>query len=132
MKLTSRNVLISRGRDSIKAVLIAIGLSLAIAVAPQIFAENINRVSQEALQNIKGVGANKAKKIIAERERGGNFQDASDLRQRVKGIGEKTIGKLGQAGITFTEGAVMNNTKDTDPVITKPEMRIRSRSRQTQ
>jgi competence protein ComEA len=132
MKLTSRNAFISKSCEGIKGFLIAISLSLAIAVVPQTFAESINRASQETLQNIKGVGPSKAKKIITERERGGNFQDASDLRQRVKGIGEKTIGKLGQAGITFSEVAPASSVKDSDPVNAKPEKRIRSRSRQTQ
>lgn len=132
MKLTGRNLFIAKNNEGIKGVLLAIGISLAIAIAPEIFAESINRVSQEVLQNIKGVGANKAKKIVTERQRGGNFQDSSDLRQRVKGIGEKTISKLGQAGITFTDEAMVSNTRDTEPVAIKPEMRIRSRSRQTQ
>lgn len=132
MKLIDRNLFISNSHHGIKGLLIAIGLSIAIAISPQIFAESINVVSQEVLQNIKGVGASKAKKIIDERQRGGNFQNPSDLRQRVKGVGEKTISKLGQAGITFTEGAVVNAVKDSDQAATKPETRYRSKSRQTQ
>lgn len=132
MKLIDRNLFISKSPQGIKGLLIAIGLSLAIAIAPQIFAESINVVSQEVLQNIKGVGASKAKKIIDERKRGGDFQNPTDLRQRVKGVGEKTISKLGQAGITFTENAIVNTPQDSDRAAAKSETRIRSRSRQTQ
>jgi competence protein ComEA len=136
MKFTNRNLFIANSHQSVKKVLISIGLTLAIALVPQVFAESINTVSQEVLQNIKGVGASKAKKIISERQQGGNFQSASDLRQRVKGVGEKTLNKMGQAGITFNESLMeeksVNVSKETDPAVANSEKRIRSRSRKTE
>ncbi len=132
MKFTNRNLFIANSQQRIKNVLIGIGLALAIAVVPQVFAESINTVSQEVLQNIKGVGASKAKKIISERQRGGNFQSASDLRQRVKGVGEKTLSKMDQAGITFTEGNQVSVTKEAEPGTANSEKKVRSRSRKTE
>jgi len=132
MKFTNRNLFIANSHQSVKKVLISIGLTLAIAMVPHVFAESINTVSQEVLQNIKGVGASKAKKIISERQQGGNFQSASDLRQRVKGVGEKTLSKMDQAGITFTEATQVRDAKEAEPAIANSEKRIRSRSRKTE
>jgi competence ComEA-like helix-hairpin-helix protein len=132
MKFTNRNLFIANSQQSVKNILISIGLALAIAIVPQVFAESINTVSQEVLQNIKGVGASKAKKIISERQQGGNFQSASDLRQRVKGVGEKTLNKMGQAGITFTEEAQIGVTKEAEPGTSNSEKKIRSRSRKVE
>ena len=132
MKFTNRNLFIANSHQSVKKILISIGLTLAIAMVPHVFAESINTVSQEVLQNIKGVGASKAKKIISERQQGGNFQSASDLRQRVKGVGEKTLSKMGQAGITFTEETQVSVTKDAEPSTLNSEKKIRSRSRKTE
>ncbi|WP_108646380.1 ComEA family DNA-binding protein [Polynucleobacter rarus] len=132
MKFTNRNLFIANSHQSVKKILISIGLTLAIAMVPHVFAESINTVSQEVLQNIKGVGASKAKKIISERQQGGNFQSASDLRQRVKGVGEKTLSKMDQAGITFTEAAQVRDAKEAEPAIANSEKRIRSRSRKTE
>jgi competence protein ComEA len=132
MKFTNRNLFIANSHQSVKKVLISIGLTLAIAMVPHVFAESINTVSQEVLQNIKGVGASKAKKIISERQQGGNFQSASDLRQRVKGVGEKTLSKMDQAGITFTEAAQVRDSKEAEPAMANSEKRIRSRSRKTE
>ena len=132
MKFTNRNLFIANSHQSVKKVLICIGLTLAIAMVPHVFAESINTVSQEVLQNIKGVGASKAKKIISERQQGGNFQSASDLRQRVKGVGEKTLSKMDQAGITFTEGTQVREAKETEPALGNSEKRIRSRSCKTE
>jgi competence protein ComEA len=132
MKFTNRNLFIANSHQSVKKILISIGLTLAIAMVPHVFAESINTVSQEVLQNIKGVGASKAKKIISERQQGGNFQSASDLRQRVKGVGEKTLSKMDQAGITFTEAAQVRDSKEAEPAMANSEKRIRSRSRKTE
>jgi competence ComEA-like helix-hairpin-helix protein len=132
MKFTNRNLFIANSKQGIKNVLIGIGLALAIAVVPQVFAESINTVSQEVLQNIKGVGASKAKKIISERQQGGNFQSASDLRQRVKGVGEKTLSKMGQAGITFSGETQVGVVKEAESGTPNSEKKIRSRSRKTE
>jgi competence protein ComEA len=52
-----------------------------------------NRASAEELELLPSVGPSLARRIVAERERGGPFLRAEDLR-RVKGIGAKTLEKL--------------------------------------
>lgn len=51
---------------------------------------NINTAPVETLCDIPGIGETIAKRIIAYREKYGNFQHISDL-MHVKGIGEKTF-----------------------------------------
>lgn len=54
---------------------------------------NINTATAENLAvNIKGVGMKKAEAIIAYRQANGPFKSIDEL-ARVKGIGQKTLGK---------------------------------------
>ena len=79
-------------------------------------AVDINAASQDSLQSIKGVGPTRAKAIVDERDKNGRYQDSEDLSRRVRGIGEKTIHKMKEGGVTF----------DSEPV--KRPSRSRSRS----
>ena len=67
--------------------------SLALAQA------DVNKGDLAALTNIKGIGPAKAKRIIDERGKGGNFKDWADFENRVPGIGEKSASQLSQAGL---------------------------------
>ncbi|AMP01590.1 helix-hairpin-helix motif family protein [Collimonas arenae] len=60
---------------------------------------DVNKGDLAALNNIKGIGAAKAKRIIDERSKGGNFKDWADFESRVPGIGEKSASQLSQAGL---------------------------------
>lgn len=67
----------------------------------QALAIDINAASQDSLQSIKGVGPTRAKAIIEEREKNGRYQDSEDLSKRVRGVGERTIHKMREGGVTF-------------------------------
>ena len=54
---------------------------------------NLNTASQSELESLPGVGASKAKAIIAYRENIGGFLEVEQLTE-VRGIGEKMLNKI--------------------------------------
>lgn len=54
---------------------------------------NINNAKIEDFKNVTGIGPKKAEKIIAFREKNGNFKNLHDL-TKVSGIGEKSLDSL--------------------------------------
>jgi len=54
---------------------------------------NINTANEATLESLKGVGPQKAKAIIAYREKNGPFKTVDDL-TKVKGIKEKQLSKM--------------------------------------
>ena len=54
---------------------------------------NINTADEATLMKLQGIGASKAKAIIAYRQDNGNFKNVEDL-AKVKGIGDKTLAQL--------------------------------------
>lgn len=54
---------------------------------------NINSASVDDFKSVTGIGPKKAEKIIAFREKNGNFKDLHDL-TKVSGIGEKSLESL--------------------------------------
>ena len=88
-------------RLTIGKSLAALALGSAILFGPSAFAVNINSASAEILQNVKGIGPARAKAIVEERERNGAYVSAEDLSIRIRGIGEKTIEKMTESGLTF-------------------------------
>jgi competence protein ComEA len=71
-------------------VSVASGVSLA--------AVDVNRASVQELQQVKGIGAKTAQRIVVERSRG-PFESLAHLSERLSGIGPKTIVKLKNAGL---------------------------------
>jgi len=72
---------------------ILLTLALFIAIPAQAEIININKADAATLQHhLSGVGALKAKAIVAYRNKQGKFKSVDDL-QNVKGIGEATINK---------------------------------------
>jgi competence protein ComEA len=80
----------------ILAAVMAFFAMLSIAFA----AVDANTASQADLETIKGIGPAISARIVEERKKGGPFKDASDLEQRVKGVGEENIKKMMAAGLT--------------------------------
>ena len=62
---------------------------------------DINTANEDALRTIKGIGAAKAKAILDERTAHGPFKDASDVGQRVKGMGGHTVERLQAEGLAI-------------------------------
>jgi competence protein ComEA len=61
----------------------------------------VNSADQAALESVRGLGPSKAKAILEERKKNGPYKDANDLHTRVKGIGEKTVERMMQNGLTI-------------------------------
>ncbi|MEW6500752.1 MAG: ComEA family DNA-binding protein [Thermodesulfobacteriota bacterium] len=57
-------------------------------------AVNINTANVQELSTLSGIGPAKAQAIVEYREKNGQFKSVKDL-ARVKGIGPKTVQKLG-------------------------------------
>jgi competence protein ComEA len=66
----------------------------------------VNSADQAALESVRGLGPSKAKAILEERKKNGPYKDANDLHTRVKGIGEKTVERMMQNGLTINNKAV--------------------------
>jgi len=77
-------------------VVLAAGLLLG---APAYAAVDINKADKAALESLKGVGPSLADRILSERKKG-EFKSWADVESRVKGIKDKTAGKLSDAGLT--------------------------------
>lgn len=76
-----------------KALIQATIASLLLVLAPMGFAGDINintATAEELASELKGVGLNKAKAIVAYREQHGLFKSPDDL-SGVKGIGLRTV-----------------------------------------
>jgi competence protein ComEA len=101
-----------------------VGLSLLSGHA---FAKvEINSADQAALESVRGLGPSKAKAILLERKKNGPFKDSTDLHTRVKGIGEKTVERLMQNGLTINNKAVAGLSKDKSTGSTKEASSKRS------
>lgn len=61
-------------------------------------AVDVNRADVQTLQQVKGIGAKTAQRIVIERARG-PFESLEHLSERLSGIGPKTIIKLKDAGL---------------------------------
>ena len=53
------------------------------------------------LETLSGIGPKRSKLIIEERTKNGPYKDAADFKARVSGIGDKTLVKLENEGLTF-------------------------------
>jgi competence protein ComEA len=87
-----------------KQVLLAAAVWFSLSGAA-LAAVDVNTADEAALVSLKGIGPATASTIIAERGRGGPFKDAADLGDRVKGLGQKSVARLQEAGMTIGAGA---------------------------
>ena len=86
----------------------------------------INSADQAALESVRGLGPSKAKAILLERKKNGPFKDSADLHTRVKGIGEKTVERLMQNGLTINNKTVAGPSKDKSSTSSKEASSKRS------
>ncbi len=75
--------------------MIAAGL---VSVTPS-QALDVNTASVSQLESLRGIGPRTAKMIVHERSRAGAFESMEDLSDRVRGLGERRVSALRQAGL---------------------------------
>ncbi|CAJ0690343.1 hypothetical protein LMG19089_00649 [Ralstonia edaphis] len=68
-------------------------------------AVDVNTADHAALETLSGIGPKRSKSIIEERTKNGPYKDAADFKARVAGIGDKTLTKLENEGLTFGAAA---------------------------
>ena len=88
----------------------------------------VNSADQTALESVRGLGPSKAKAILAERKKNGPFKDANDLHTRVKGIGEKTVERMMQNGLTINHKGVVG--VKTDKQVKEPSAKSKEKEKQ--
>jgi competence protein ComEA len=86
------------------------GLLLALLAPCTVQADNapleVNLANQAELEMLPGVGPSLSEAILAERRRGGPFQDWRALQRRVKGLGPATARRLSLVGLRVNGQAV--------------------------
>lgn len=75
--------------------MMAAGLSVGLPAQ----ALDVNAASAAQLESLRGIGPRTAKMIVHERSRAGAFASMEDLSDRVKGLGERRVRSLSQAGL---------------------------------
>ena len=86
-----------RARAALLGVALMGGLALPAGNARAL---DVNRADASQLQTLRGIGPNMAQRILTERDRNGPFATLDALRERVRGIGEKTLQSLREAGLS--------------------------------
>ena len=105
--------------QSLARFLVASIASLFLLSTYAVAQVEVNSADQTALESVRGLGPSKAKAILAERKKNGPFKDANDLHTRVKGIGEKTVERMMQNGLTINNKGVAG-AKTEKPAKDKP------------
>ena len=89
----------------------------AVLVSINVVAVELNTANMTELQSLKGIGPKTAALIIEERDRGGPFEDAQDLGERVRGLGPKKLAGLLEAGLSVAFSAEEQKNKTTKSVV---------------
>lgn len=71
---------------------------LLLASSASLAGVDVNHANAQELEQIKGIGAKTAQRIIVERTRG-PFESLEHLSERLSGIGPKTVSKLRAGGL---------------------------------
>ncbi len=87
----------------LKKLLVAVSMCLS-TLSVSWAAVDVNTADPSALETLSGVGPKRSKAIVDERTRNGPYKDAADFMARVPGIGEKSLAKLQNEGLTFGKG----------------------------
>lgn len=84
-----------RVSDQMQVYVPVVGPTSAVSTSASTKGEkvNINNAKAEDFKDVTGIGPKKAEKIIAFREKNGNFKSLHDL-TKVSGIGEKSLDSL--------------------------------------
>lgn len=90
-------------RPALLAPWLAIWVALFLVGPGVAFAVDANTASADELQTIRGIGPAMAARIVEARQRE-PFRDLDDLRSRVRGIGEKNLRRMHDAGLDVGGG----------------------------
>jgi competence protein ComEA len=74
-------------------------IAVGLVVATPSQALDVNTASARQLESLRGIGPRTAKMIVHERSRAGAFESMEDLSDRVRGLGERRVSALRQAGL---------------------------------
>ena len=74
-------------------------IAVGLAAASPTQAMDVNTASAGQLESLRGIGPRTAKMIVHERSRAGAFESMEDLSDRVRGLGERRVRALRQAGL---------------------------------
>jgi len=98
--------------------MIAVGLA---ATSPT-QALDVNTASAGQLESLRGIGPRTAKMIVHERSRAGAFESMEDLSDRVRGLGERRVSALRQAGLEVKSSKAGSplTVEDVAPIKEKP------------
>jgi competence protein ComEA len=94
-----------------RLAMLAAGLTVGLPAQ----ALDVNAASVTQLESLRGIGPRTAKMIVHERSRAGAFASMEDLSDRVKGLGERRVRALSQAGLevkSALSGAATTPGKD--------------------
>jgi len=67
-----------------------------------VLALELNTATQRQLEQLDGIGATLARRIVDERRRHGDFHHWDDLRHRVRGISQDKAGHWSEQGLTVS------------------------------
>ncbi|MFJ1301457.1 ComEA family DNA-binding protein [Pseudomonadota bacterium AL_CKDN230030165-1A_HGKHYDSX7] len=95
---------VSRARIALLGLALMGGLALPAGNA---HALDVNQADASQLQTMRGIGPSMAQRILTERDRNGPFATLEALRERVRGIGEKKLQSLREAGLSAGAGQSM-------------------------
>lgn len=92
------SLLATVGCGSRRVLRYASAAALLLASSASLAAVDVNHANAQELEQIKGIGAKTAQRIIVERTRG-PFESLEHLSERLSGIGPKTVLKLRAGGL---------------------------------
>jgi competence protein ComEA len=94
---------------------------------------DVNAASVTQLESLRGIGPRTAKMIVHERSRAGAFASMEDLSDRVKGLGERRVRALSQAGLEVkSTSSGVSRTSNQDTLVMDLPAGIRHTKRKSQ
>lgn len=86
--------------------------SLILLVSSTVYGFELNSASSFELESTRGIGQKLAQTIVVEREAHGPFKDWNDFKMRVNGIGDKSLKKLQNNGLTLNNKNTTTTQQD--------------------
>lgn len=106
-------------KQTLLALACCLGLSIALA-GSALAAVDVNSADEAALTTVKGIGPAMARRIVEERGKQGAFKDASDLAERVKGLGPKSVVRLQGEGLNIGKSGALPAARGAKPTAAAP------------